>query len=147
MTRPANSATLVEYLEKPASEEERQIAALLEAAMRAANARDFDALISVYSDDALVMPAFSRRKSHLSKKHYQSHLPQWALRQGTFSLKDVSIRIAPGEKEAEAFGILCALFSRNADGRPKAIGRKFSLKKLSGGWRITEASDNASPLA
>lgn len=147
MTHPANSRAPVEYLEKPAAEDERQIAALLEAAMRAANARDFDALMSAYSDDALIMSAFSRRKSYISKQHYRSHLPQWALGQGTFLFKDVSIRVAPGRNEAEAFGVLCALFSRSADGRPRAIGRKFSLKKFPAGWRITEASDSASPLA
>ena len=132
--------TKVEYLEKPVTPEEMEVAELLEKVLAAMNQGNISEALSSYTDTARIVPAFSKYEEPHTKDTYEKHLRRWPPT-GRFLLRDVLIRIAEGKKEASVTASLYASFANEENKLWQITKRYFRLVKTAKEWRITEATN------
>lgn len=128
----------LEYLEKPVTSEEKAVAELLHRAMNALRKGDAEGLLSVFSEEARIVPSFSKRTDNFlfSKEAYRKHLANHPFPGGVYRLRNVLIRVFENKKEASAQALLCPMFSPSG---PHAVRRDFHCVKLGEQWFIDRA--------
>lgn len=132
---------IITYLEPPASVEEMEVAELLESALAAINKKRADKLLSVFAEDAKILPPFSSNNVHLNKEEYAHRLLRMQIPAGRFWLRNVVIRISDNGSEASISGVLHASFSNSQFLHEQKIWRYYKCVKTDAGWRIVETSN------
>lgn len=129
-----NNIVSIQYLERPVTDDEKKIAALLEKIVRAIAAKDVDLLVSVYSDTATI-EVLSLRDAPISKSEYRERMSKFIGNVRNFSLRDAIIRVNGQEAIVSYINVILL--------RGKAFPEKNRryLKCVNKGekWLITEA--------
>lgn len=124
----------IEFFEKPVTNDEKEIAALLGQimeAMHAGNANDF---ISAFSDSARIVVSKNNPKE-MSKKECLIYMARAMERIRRLSYSNTIIRVEGAEATISCLGHV-----EFRDGTKSAFSRYFKCRKEEGEWRFIEAS-------
>ncbi|KKQ79099.1 MAG: hypothetical protein UT01_C0051G0004 [Candidatus Daviesbacteria bacterium GW2011_GWA1_38_7] len=125
----------VGYLEKPATEDEKVIARLLEDAILGLNARKFRVFSKLFSDEAMITPAFGDG-TPVSKEIYINQLIKSSSSILRYLLENVLIRVT--SSSADVFARLCVFTLGNLS--PRISERHFHFTKNGEIWHIDKSS-------
>ncbi len=130
--------TPIEYLEKPATADERQVALLLENMIKAISGRDFNLLASLFSVDASII-MFADDKRALSKKEYMKEVLKNIEKVRFICYKNVFIRVT-SNYDATAICLKDLTSPGDLSVENKISERVFRFCKKNGRWYIVEAT-------
>lgn len=128
------NVVLIQYLERPVTDDEKKIAALLEKIVQAIAAKDVDLLISAYSDIATI-EVLASRDVPISKSEYREQMSKFIGKVRNFSLRNVIIRV--NGQEAIVSCISAVLLLEKA--LTEKNQRYLKCIKEDGEWRIIDA--------
>lgn len=124
--------TTIEYLEKPAADNERSVAALFVNLARALNSKDINLLAAIYSDDAKIM-MIGKGGTMLKKDDYLDNMHDVFSRLRNVSFQNSYIRVVGDDAV-----ISC---SSRVEIRNKVFPNSENLciacKKIDGSWFIS----------
>lgn len=130
----SNNIAPIQYLEKPVTADEIQIASLLERTIKAIAAKDLELLVSVYSDTATIEMLASRGELS-SKSEYVTRMSRGIERIRNIYFRNTIIRV--NGQEAVISCITVVLLRGKVF--PEKNQRYFKCIKESGEWRIIDA--------
>lgn len=130
----SNNIASIQYLEKPVTTDEIQIASLLERTIKAIAAKDLELLVSVYSDTSSI-EMLASRGMFLSKGEYVTRMSKSIERIRNIYFRNTIIRV--NGQEAIISCITVVLLRGKVF--PEKNQRYFKCVKEVGEWRITEA--------
>lgn len=128
--------TLIEYLEKPATKEEKEVAKLLTYALESLNKGEMKNFLNVFSEDSQITSPFSRQTFVFSKNAYEKHLQNHPFPDGAYGLREVHIRVFESKEEASVSALLRPLTYSNV----LAVKRNFHCVKIGERWLIDRSS-------
>jgi len=123
----------IEYLEKPITKQEVEVAAIFELATRAVEQRDLALLRSVFAPDAVVSILTKAGEELLKKDDFMEKMREVFKQFRALSYKEVHIQFK-NDFEA-AITCVCAVTLRNAIW-PSIYHRYFTLQKRNGTWYV-----------
>lgn len=129
-----NNIVSIQYLEKPVTTDEIQIASLLERTVKAIANKDLELLVSVYSDIASIEIEASRG-TFSSKSEYKERMSKGIERVRNIYFHNTIIRV--NRHEAVISCITVVLLRGKTF--PEKNQRYFKCIKEGGEWRIAEA--------
>lgn len=123
---------LIEYLEKPTTKEEKEVAKLLVFAIESINKGAMNDFLSVFSEHSQITSPFSRQPFVFTKNAYEKHLNNHPFPDGNYGLHEVLIRIFDSKTEASVSAILRPITYSNL----LAVKRNFHCVKIGERWLI-----------
>jgi len=129
-----NNIAYIQYLEKPVTTDEIQIASLLERTVKAIAAKDLELLVSVYSDAASI-EILASRGVFSSKSEYLTRMSKSIERVRNIYFRNTIIRV--NGQEAVISCITVVLLRGRAF--PEKNQRYFKCAKEDKEWHVVEA--------
>ena len=130
----SNNIVSIQYLEKPVTTDEIQIASLLERAIKAIATKDLELLVSVYSDTASI-EMLASRGVFSSKNEYMMRMSKFIEKVRNIYFRNTIIRVNGQE------AIISCITTVSLRGKvfPEKNQRYFKCVKEGEEWRIVEA--------
>lgn len=130
-------ASKIHYLEKPITQEEKEVAELLQKFLYSASRKNFDEFRSLFSKDARIadIAAGFADEKIISVEQYIENLAKVSQNYFKVNYKDVLIRVI--NKKKAVIGLTACIISAKDDLK-KILNRYLRLKKLGQSWFIVE---------
>lgn len=120
------------YIEKPVTDDEREIATLVDTIENAITSGNLKQLMSVISESAQIAAADG--KGIFNKKEFEEYIIALMPQVKHFSCSDIYIRT-----DGENGDISCLAHTAFINGFSKTLSRYFKCRKDNGIWLLTEA--------
>lgn len=124
----------VEYLEKPVTKEEREVAIIFERGVGAVEKKDPRLLESVFTPDAVISLMTKAGEKLLTRNEFVKKIGEDFMRLGTLSYKEVFIKL---KSDCEATVKCVCIVTLRDTMWPNIFRRHFALEKRNSAWYIT----------
>lgn len=124
----------IEYLERPATSDEKEIASVLDGMLEATMNRDIELLASFIADDSTIV--LQECQSIFQKKDFLEKMKKISASIKIMKYKNVLMRF-PRPDEAL---VTCVRYIRFQNSHEELISRSFGFKRVDGYWKISKAT-------